>query len=416
MADTDIYDLKKDLRMSMIIAAFTGISWFIGAEINTSLFLLFKRRRGLYFWSAALCSWGVVLQPLFIILADFGVWTDFKGSITMIYLTWLIMVVPQSWLLYSRLHLIANHGTLLRWIRIVLIFNSIVFSVPTIIIGTLAQATDINPNLFNINLIWDRVQLTVFFVQETALSLLYIWQARKYLRNSSLLSQPPYATARSGTPTAGGGGGSGSGSEGTKRVLLHLVFANTMVIALDVALLGVQYADLFYLQGAFKPCVYGVKLKVEFAILNRLVEIVRARGRGGMVSYYPDLGDSRGGVVLSKATAGGGGVVGSGAGGGLSGLARSGAQGQPQKIHVSRTIETKWDDGDAAGGIRQEQIVLGDLDQPPARAPSRSHSQESQQPIWGAAPQGTGHGDWGAEVEASATAPHQGQWRQIYHR
>ena len=137
MADS-IYNLKEDLRMSMIIAAFTGISWFIGAEINTSLFLLFKRRRGLYFWSAALCSWGVVLQPLFIILADFGIWTDFKGSITMIYLTWLIMVVPQSWLLYSRLHLIANHGTLLRWIKVILIFTSIVFSVPTIIMGTIA--------------------------------------------------------------------------------------------------------------------------------------------------------------------------------------------------------------------------------------------------------------------------------------
>ncbi len=136
--DSELYDLQKDLRMSMIIAAFTGISWFIGAEINISLFLLFKRRRGLYFWSAALSSWGVVLQPLFIILADFGIWTDLKGSITMIYLTWMIMVVPQSWLLYSRLHLIANHETMLRWIKFVLIFTSIVFSVPTIIIGTIA--------------------------------------------------------------------------------------------------------------------------------------------------------------------------------------------------------------------------------------------------------------------------------------
>lgn len=136
--DTGLYELKSDLRMSMIIAAFTGISWFIGAEINTSLFLVFKRRRGLYFWSAALCSWGVVLQPLFIILGDFGIWTDLKGSIIMIYLTWFIMVVPQSWLLYSRLHLMASHATMLRWIKIILIFTSIVFSVPTIIIGTIA--------------------------------------------------------------------------------------------------------------------------------------------------------------------------------------------------------------------------------------------------------------------------------------
>ncbi|KAG7291337.1 hypothetical protein NEMBOFW57_001352 [Staphylotrichum longicolle] len=301
MADdssSDLYDLKKDLRMSMIIAAFTGISWFIGAEINTSLFLLFKRRRGLYFWSAALSSWGVVLQPLFIILADFGIWTDLKGSITMIYLTWLIMVIPQSWLLYSRLHLIASHGTMLRWIKFGLVFTSIVFSVPTIIMGTIAQATDISPGLFQINMTWDRVQLTVYFAQETALSMLYIWQARKYLRSSSLLSQPHLdsTSANSNTPTR-------AGSE-TKQVLSHLVFANLLVIALDIALLGVQYAGLFYLQGAFKPCVYGVKLKVEFAILNRLVETVRLRGRRVGGSYYPE-GSANRGDVGTLGTAGG---------------------------------------------------------------------------------------------------------------
>ncbi|KAK4033734.1 hypothetical protein C8A01DRAFT_49749 [Parachaetomium inaequale] len=399
MADT-IYNLKDDLRMSMIIAAFTGISWFIGAEINTSLFLLFKRRRGLYFWSAALCSWGVVLQPLFIILADFGIWTDFRGSITMIYLTWLIMVVPQSWLLYSRLHLIANHGTLLRWIKIVLIFTSIVFSVPTIIMGTIAQATEISPGLFAINLIWDRVQLTVFFVQETALSLLYIWQARKYLRNSALLSQPYRESPSAGSPTLP----LRAASEDTKRVLLHLVFANTMVIALDIALLGVQYADLFYLQGAFKPCVYGVKLKVEFAILNRLVEIVRTRGRGGAASSYPDFGDSRGGVVSSRVTGGGGGPH-----------PRLAGQSQPQ-IHVSRIIETKWEDqdGNVDDGIPHEQIGLGNLEQPPARGSPRSQSHESQHRIWGG--QGAVPADARTEVERPAMGQQAQQWRQVYHR
>lgn len=134
-------DVKQDLPMSMIMAAFIGISWYIGVEINASLFLLFKRRRGLYFWSCALTSWGVILQPVFIILADFGVWTDAVPSIAMIYLTWLIMVIPQSWVLYSRLHLLMNTEGVLRIIKYVLLFNSVVFSVPTIIIGTLAVST-----------------------------------------------------------------------------------------------------------------------------------------------------------------------------------------------------------------------------------------------------------------------------------
>lgn len=57
------------------------------------------------------------------------------------------------------------------------------------------------------------------------------------------------------------------------RVLWHLILANILIIALDIALLGIQYGGdhLFYLQGAFKPCLYGIKLKVEFLVLNRLI-------------------------------------------------------------------------------------------------------------------------------------------------
>ncbi|KAK0610376.1 hypothetical protein B0T17DRAFT_511888 [Bombardia bombarda] len=331
MSDTveNIYDLKQDLQMSMTIAAFTGISWYIGAEINTSLFILFKRRRGLYFWSCALCSWGVVLQPLFIILTDFGVWTNLTGAVILIYLTWLIMVVPQSWLLYSRLHLIVHHDTLLRWIMIVLICTSILFSIPTIVIGTLAQATTINPHLFRINLVWDRVQLTVFFVQETLLSLLYIHHTRKYLRDSALLSTLPYADityppSQLDNPTSSHQHNNGSKNarhnsnsrpSETKQVLHHLILTNILVICLDIALLGVQYADLFYLQGAFKPCVYGIKLKVEFAILNRLIDMAKRRGAGGGGSGTDSLGhhnhgNGNGGLGGSGMVARGGGRLG----------------------------------------------------------------------------------------------------------
>ncbi|KAK7744302.1 hypothetical protein SLS62_010260 [Diatrype stigma] len=294
----DIPDIKTDLPMSMTMAAFFGISWFVGAEINTSLFMRFKRRRGLYFWSCAVGSWGVILQPLFIILADFGVWRHLAGSITMIYLTWLAMVVPQSWVLYSRLHLIMREEAALRWIKAALLFNSVVFSVPTIVIGILAQATNINPNLMHINTIWDRLQLIVFFVQETSLSILYIYQARKFLRDSSLLHKSySSSSALTATPSPsafGLGGGNHNqkdskrsrdhhhrnGSDTTHQVLHHLIYTNLLIIALDATLLGIQCADLFYLQGAFKPCVYGVKLKVEFVILNRLIKSLRSHSYG----------------------------------------------------------------------------------------------------------------------------------------
>ena len=129
--------LKDDLPTAMTMAAFSGIAWYIGVELNFSLFILFKQWRGLYFWSCALESWGVILQPLFIILADFGLWTDLKASIVMIYLTVYLLVVPQSWVLFSRLHLLTQNTTLLRYIRALLLFTSIVLPLPTIVLGTL---------------------------------------------------------------------------------------------------------------------------------------------------------------------------------------------------------------------------------------------------------------------------------------
>ncbi|KAK2603064.1 hypothetical protein N8I77_009548 [Diaporthe amygdali] len=126
------------------------------------------------------------------------------------------------------------------------------------------QATNINPNLFHVNTIWDRLQTTVFFVQETSLSILYIWQTRKFLRDTTLLQSPMHSSS--------------SQTAIDKRPLLYqLIYINILIIVLDIALLGIQYASLFYLQGAFKPCVYGIKLKVEFVILNRLIKSLESR-------------------------------------------------------------------------------------------------------------------------------------------
>jgi hypothetical protein len=132
----------------------------------------------------------------------------------------------------------------------------------------------VDPRLASFNLIWDRLQLVVFFVQETALSTLYIYQTRKYLHDSSLLTERSWSA-----PTSTQAGTQTETNE-QRRMLWQLIYTNILVIALDITLLGIQCADLFYLQGAFKPCVYGIKLKVEFVILNRLINSIQARSRG----------------------------------------------------------------------------------------------------------------------------------------
>ncbi|RYP88834.1 hypothetical protein DL769_000200 [Monosporascus sp. CRB-8-3] len=383
----EIPDIKRDLPMSMTMAAFVGISWYVGAEINVSLFMRFKRRgRGLYFWACALASWGVILQPLFIVLADFGVWTEpFVAAITLIYLTWFMMVVPQSWVLYSRLHLVMHHERALQWIKAVLLFNSVAFSVPTIVLGIIAQATSINPNLFSINTIWDRLQIIVFFVQETSLSILYILQARKFLRDGSLLHRKPVSTTTAATTTTpdtslgstSSPGGNRDRDETTKQVLHHLIQTNVLIIVLDVAVLGIQSAGLFYLQGAFKPCVYGIKLKVEFAILNRLIKSVRAHSHsGGSRGYFNSgagLGDEAGrghGLASPISPLSPGGGVAFGARGDLSGDVGTAGGGR----YWARHGRTRSGGEESLG----DQIRLDNLNR---GTEIRSRSQESRSPI-----------------------------------
>ena len=43
---------------------------------------------------------------------------------------------------------------------------------------------------------------------------------------------------------------------------------------MDIALLGVEFANLYIIETTFKSVVYSIKLKLEFAVLGKLVEFV----------------------------------------------------------------------------------------------------------------------------------------------
>lgn len=99
------------------------------------------------------------------------------------------------------------------------------------------------------NLIWDKIELAAFFLQETIISLLYIRDTARHLQNVALL---------------------GTDTHTTRRILHHLIFVNVFIICLDCSLIGLCYAGFFFLQGYYKAAVYAVKLRTEFTILNQL--------------------------------------------------------------------------------------------------------------------------------------------------
>lgn len=99
------------------------------------------------------------------------------------------------------------------------------------------------------NLIWDKIQLAAFFIQETLIGLLYIRETAAHLKNMTLL---------------------GTNRKTTRRNLQRLILVNIFIIVLDCSLIGLCYAGFFFLQGFYKVAVYAIKLRTEFTILNQL--------------------------------------------------------------------------------------------------------------------------------------------------
>lgn len=91
--------------------------------------------------------------------------------------------------------------------------------------------------------------MTGFTIQEFALSGIYIWRTLEILKSSALHR------------------------ERTHRVLWQLFAINVLIVVMDIALLVQEYQDRHVIEQGLKAAVYSVKLKLEFAILSKLVGI-----------------------------------------------------------------------------------------------------------------------------------------------
>lgn len=197
------------------------------------------------------------------------------------------MITGQAVVLWSRLHLIVSGqrgDRILQWTKYMIITNVLILHVPTSIMAagvqgtirttTFARGYNIIEKVMNacshnqsINNILSRkkekkgaallliflhqVQMVGFFLQETILSSIYITETVHLLRSSSQ-----------------------AGGRQQRRTMQQLIAINVTIISMDLVLLGVEAASLYILQILLKGLVYSIKLKLEFAILTRLVSIV----------------------------------------------------------------------------------------------------------------------------------------------
>lgn len=238
------------------IVVFLGIAYYNFLELNVLILSTFKRPKGLYFYSFLVSTWGIAFNSTGYLLDHLQLTTNTNLHATLILVGWCSMITGQSVVLYSRLHLVMRSKKKLRAVLIMIITNAIWLHIPVILLVYGINSNNPGPYERPYS-IYERIQLSVFFVQELIISALYVWETTRLLRLQRTL-----------------------GNTGTVHVMTHLIYMNILVILLDVTILALQFANLFDIQTAWKPLAYSVKLKLEFSVLNRLVNLT-LNGRGG---------------------------------------------------------------------------------------------------------------------------------------
>ncbi|OCL08477.1 hypothetical protein AOQ84DRAFT_406735 [Glonium stellatum] len=245
--------LHVSLPAAMAIIAFVSIAIYNAVELAFTIFMTFKRRSGLYFWSFVVATGGIVPYAVGFTCKFFQLIPIAFISVTLIVVGWSCMVTGQSVVLYSRLHLVVRNTRTIRWVLIMIIIDAFILHVPIIVFAYGSNSSNPGPFVLPYS-VYEKVQITVFFIQEAIISGLYVYETVRILGPTGQIR-----------------------AEITRKVLTHLIYVNIIIILLDITLLGIEYSGHYEIQTTYKATLYSVKLKLEFSILNRLVTVTQQR-------------------------------------------------------------------------------------------------------------------------------------------
>jgi hypothetical protein len=132
---------------ALTIVSFAGVAWYNSIELQVMIWMTFRRRHGLYFYSLLVASIGIVVDALGMLLKLFNLTNTFV-AITVIISGWIPMVTGQSLVLYSRLHLVVRDPRKLKWVLAMIIIDALLFHIPTTVLLYLVRPVLPPPNAF----------------------------------------------------------------------------------------------------------------------------------------------------------------------------------------------------------------------------------------------------------------------------
>lgn len=236
-------------------SAFVGIVIFLCLETTFEIFRIFKKRRGLYFWSILIgvvaCFVDIIAILLkFLVQGSTSYWPVYT---ILALLGWTSFTICQLLVLYSRLHLIVGSSRIQHWVLYLIIACFFFFNLPTWIVVWPAWNTDpaLTTRWSAPNAIVERFTQIGFTLAEVIISGVYFDALFGLLRNKPTVRQ--------------------------KRVFWDLIYVNIATILLDVLATILVYLNQTGTSHPVQTFSYILKFRLEFAVLNQLMAVA-ARG------------------------------------------------------------------------------------------------------------------------------------------
>jgi hypothetical protein len=248
--------------LQYLFAAFYALTFYNAAEVVILIFVTFKRYSGCYFWSLLATACGLILSTVGNVVYFYKDDPGHIAPVSLAVLGWCAFINGQAVVLWSRVHILLQSRRALLSILILIVFNAVTLSPPTIVLAILGNGPGSQSIATKTYRIWEDIQLAIFSAQETVISSIYTVQVFRLLAIF--------------TNTA------------KRKIIYQLLAINALIIAMDVILLGVQFSGNRDVQIPLKGFVYSLKLKIEFAVLGRLVVVARCSYSGDSLGVPVD--------------------------------------------------------------------------------------------------------------------------------
>ncbi|KAI5300439.1 hypothetical protein KEM56_002458 [Ascosphaera pollenicola] len=220
---------ENPVQIDAPLTAFLAVALNNSIELLVLIYITFSQYNSLYFWSL-LCTtfFGVFCSALGYVFYYFEIITSAAFFTATFPITWMFLVtVVVEILTYTE----RGH----------------------------------NEHFVHAYSILERIEITWFTVQETIISVVYICYTFRLL--------------------------SGTRIRGRRTVFYQLILINVIEIAMNLALIILQYLDIYLVQTILKITVYSIKLKLEFAVLGQIVKISQVKTEG-QIPDFVDVGQS----------------------------------------------------------------------------------------------------------------------------